>query len=182
MYAYLWMTDEQLGGSNNFTVVGGVNAAACKIKPKICAKFQAEDIYNKRWQYKWMKNLIKESKKTVILNPFRWSYYKLPYLFKYWFKEGGDTARTKIIVINSILLVLIFGVIAIALMGKTTLDMVCCLMLFSILLGTIIPHFIIHFEARYLYPMKIFSYITFVIVLINFICNKKKKSEFAEHK
>ncbi len=178
MYAYIWMADEQLA---DFVVAGGANAAACKIKPDICKAFREDDIENNRNKKLWMESLISETKKIIITNPISWAYYKLPYLIKYWFKEGRENASINTIVINSIILALMLGVVIIALVVRSSVDMFCCLIIFTVLAGTIIPHFVMHFEARYLYALKIMTYIVFVVSLTNFIRHRKiNKNNFIQ--
>jgi hypothetical protein len=207
-YTYLWMDDEQLGGSDSFLVRGGINAAACKIKPDLCSDFRADDLMQNGWKPAWRKSyvaacqfspdlcleipeidlmsinlkqewlaiLMEETFKTIIYNPLEWSYYKFPFLVKFWFQEGGDIASIALILINSILLCFMLAVVIIAIINRTIIDMLCCLVILIMLTGTIIPSFVFHFETRYLYPIKIFSYFAFMISLANFLYNRKQNS------
>ncbi len=170
IYAYIWMPDHQLA---DFVVAGGVNASACKIKPLLCQSFQQGDITENRNNEQWMSNLIYQTKLTLLTNPFEWVYYKLPYLYKYWFKEGRKSESIYTFFINVMLLAMTLGIFVIAIIRRTVLDMTCSLFLFAVVIGTLIPHFIIHFEARYLYPLKIITLCIFPVIFINFLQSKK---------
>ena len=206
-YAYLWMDDEQLGGSDSFMVRGGFNAAACRIKPKQCSDFRADDVMRNGWKpafrqsylaacqfspdlcleipeidllsgdlkKEWLAILMEETFKTIIYNPLEWSYYKFPFLVKFWFQEGLDIAPIAVIVINSILLCFMLAVVIIAIINRTIIDMLCCLVILIMLTGTIIPSFVFHFESRYLYSIKLLSYIAFVVSLANIVYTRKSK-------
>jgi hypothetical protein len=176
LYSYAWLTDEQLGGHDNFVVLGGGNGAACKIAPEVCADFQKRDIFNKRFDQKFMKEIVSTTKETVILHPFEWLYYKIPFLAQYWFNDSPFIADKKIIATNSLLLFLVMAVILMPFFQQSRVNIFCSFLLIVLIVGSLIPILIFHIEPRYLFQIKIAAILLAIITFSDLISRTKLRS------
>lgn len=171
IFAHIWMDDKDLAG---FEINGGMNAAACKIEPDICEKYRAANLNKMQHNGEWMRQLRSNTIKIFLINHIQWVSYKAPYLAKYWYYNDTFTKSW----FNIFILVCLLWLVILSALRKTLVDKILLVSLGSVTIGTIFPHLIIHFEYRYLYPMKIVIPILFMLSVVNLLRDKiiaKKK-------
>ncbi len=173
LYMQSWLTDEQLGGSDNFVVVGGGNSAACKIAPDICEDFQKRDIANKGLDQQFLDEIITKTKKTILLHPFSWLYYKMPFALQYWFNDSHVSSGATVNTINSILLILVTGIMVLPFFATSRVNIFSSLIMCTLIIGSLIPILIFHIEPRYLFQIKIAAVLLSIIIASDFINRRR---------
>ncbi len=179
MYSYIWKSDEQLNGPN-FVTEGGVNASACHIDPETCKIFREKFNQGSESDGIFTKNLIKKTRSLIIAHPFAWLYYKLPFLSKYWFQEGNSHATVQTVALNIMFTINLLVIFALALKNRKSLDLFLVLVVLSLGLSSILPSLVLHFEARYLYPLKLFSCIALIISVAAWIQSLKNRNSISQ--
>jgi hypothetical protein len=155
-------------GAANFTALGGVRAA-CEVDLKRC-----EEI---RIKIKDGEISASEAKEEVIRafihHPISFSTYKLPIAWQFWMNDSDNNFFSQGIFIFILSVGSLLCIFLLRLWLLAGISIVTFALLFA-------PPFLIHFESRYFYMMKIyFVFLPLWILMISFfISSKKYVSEF----
>lgn len=149
-------------GAANFAALGGTRAA-CEVDLNKCEELRAK--------IKMGKMTYSESRaevlKALISHPISFSAYKLPIAWTYWF-EGSDKAYPQNIFILLLIVACLVYVVAQRLWLLFWSSISTCALLFA-------PPFLLHFEGRYFYLMKVFFLFSPLWLLLICNANTKKK-------
>jgi len=160
IFESVWKDDIWLNNHGaSFFVDGGGNSM-CHIRPDIC-----ENLNNRSDSGEKIKN--NEYKKTtffvVLTDPLSLANYKLPYFWQAWLDDGLEVKNNFSKLFNSMLFCLIILSVVIKFLFRKFDAVVESFLLLSVFSGATIFCWIVHFESRYLFPVKLIALMIFLV-------------------
>lgn len=179
-----WMTDERLveaAGGHGF-ISAGLGGMACRVEPDVCKSINAFENSTKTPFHNARKfdDYRRLALKTFFFNPYKWMKIKLSRFHLYWFPNLIFTPPGKIELLSYLnigfrslanLALLFFSVFILTIQFLRFVNYRAIVMSYyylAFLGGCLLPLFIIHYEARYFYPIKMVG-IIFTLSLISLI-------------
>ena len=159
----------------DFKVVGG-ETVVCELDKIFCNEVQARVA---KGEVIRTKQYFLYAVKTILKHPIQFLLKKTPYLAKAW-KIDFYTAETRSTIFSYLLLLFVpLTVVSFYFANKkswVTNSALYIVYLVSIVTATIGFSMIVHFEPRYLLPIKLFILIAFLLSAANWLAKSKNKS------
>lgn len=166
-YAFesVWHTEDWLVQNGaGFMAQGGAHAV-CEINPDKCKEYAEKrnlGITINAQDYR------SEAIKSIISRPVDFILYKWPYFWRSWMQDPYAESIKSIFPVN-LNLILFLGVLSLVLAATFSKRIGGELLIFSgLFFGTTVFSLLVHFEARYLYFIKLISLIWIMCNLCNF--------------
>jgi hypothetical protein len=183
-----WMPDEYLVSKGGGWVVDGAVNTPCHIDLATCnfiyqREFIKDNPYSDNFKYYKYMTFI-----AMLNHPYAWLSEKWPVFIKYWFAEPPEVASARSFSYANLGSALAgLGILFLGVSGfsKKRTEKVLgseCFVIKSIipfvfLFTSIAPYFLLHFEVRYFFPVKIHVYfLLLLLVTYNFRNNNRKVS------
>ena len=165
IWALQWMSDQRLIEHGGGWVSDGLGGMACRVEPDLCKTIDAFENSTKtpfnNGRYDEYRRL---ALKAFFFNPYKWMKIKLSRFHVYWFI--GSNNWLKGLVNLALLFFSVFIFITQFLRFVNYRAIVMSYYYLAFLGGCLLPLFIIHYEARYFYPIKMVG-IIFTLSLIS---------------
>ena len=166
-----WMTDQELVEIGAGWVSAGLGGMACRVEPDLCKSINAlasskKPDFNRARKYHEYRTL---ALKAFFFNPYKWMKIKLSRFHLYWFSNTSIPSNVFKGLANIALLFFSMFILTIQLLRFVNYKaIVMSYYYLAFLGGCLLPLFIIHYEARYFYPIKMVG-IIFTLTLISVI-------------
>jgi len=178
-FSHAWMPDHYLDREGGGFVIHGGGNVACLIDEVQCKIIYEEEMLkdNPYSNYKYLRD---QYFLLIIENPINWISLKVKYFIKYWLATPPDVAsvsksKYENLITLIIILSILFSILRFLYLynlkklykfrGEDTF--LFTVLPLAVLITFILPQFLIHFEARYFYPIKIYLFFLFPLFLFH---------------
>ena len=164
-----WIYEKDHAG---FVAAGG-GGTACKVKPVKCLEVNTAEM-NSEQPFSILDNepysardFQKLTRDIFVTNPLKWAKIKLPYFFKFWYSEPSVTSA-----VGSQRIMGTWTLIGLVIVLLTAAKhfllshqyRVSAILIFTIVLATLLPPYLAHYETRYLVLTKLIGFLSSSVV------------------